>query len=111
MKSTAPIRSAEYDASDRANVQLSVPAGSRHDRHIVTIVCTGTPSAGTVTVRRKALNSTRFIALTDDLGAAVTIPLATDDHCVIDGPIEAVELDIAGLATATGWQAILEPMA
>lgn len=90
---------------------MSVPTGNRYDSHILTIVCTGTPSAGTVTVRRKALNSTRFLALTDDAGAAVTISLATEDHCIIDGPIEAVELDIAGLATATGWQAILEPMA
>lgn len=111
MRSTNPIRSEVYDASNRTNVQLAVPAGGRYDRHILTIVCIGTPSAGAVTVRRKALNSTRFLALTDDAGAAVTIPLATEDHCVIDGPIEAVELDVANLATATGWQAILEPMA
>lgn len=98
---------AEYDATDRTNVAMTVPAGQRYDRHILTIVCTGTPSAGTVTVRRKVFNGTRFIAVTDRYGAAKTISLASEDHMVIHGPLEALELDIAGLATATGWQAHL----
>lgn len=99
--------SAVYDATDRTNVELTVPEGRRYDRHILTIVCTGTPSGGTVTVRRKALNSTRFLALKDQYNVAVTIALATEDHVIIDGPLEALQLDLASLATATGWKAIL----
>lgn len=99
---------ATYDATDRTNVELAVPGtNQRYDKHILTIVCTGTPSAGTVTVRVKAHNSTRFLALKDEFGVAVTIALATADHCIIDGPIDAVQLDIASLGTATGWRAVL----
>lgn len=102
------VATATYNADDRTNVQLAmVGQAQRYDKHILTVVCTGTPSAGTVTVRVKALNSTRFIALKDEFGVPVTISLATADHCVIDGPIDAVEMDIASLATATDWKAVL----
>lgn len=64
-------------------MQITDPAGIKYDRHQLTtvvIVTTGTPSTGTITVRLMAHNSGRFLA---------------------------VELDIAGLATATGWYAVL----
>ena len=101
------IQSEAYNASDRTNVQIPVPAGIKYDRHQLTIVTTGTPSAGTITVRRKAHNSGRFLAVLDRYGAALTISLATEDQVMIDGGLDAVELDIAGLATATGWYAVL----
>lgn len=106
------VATTTYNANDRTNVQLAMSGQTqRYDKHILTIVCTGTPSAGTVTVRVKALNSTRFIALKDEFGVPVTISLATSDHCIIDGPIDAVELDIASLATATDWKAVLSGIA
>lgn len=102
------VETAVYDATDRTNVEIATPGlRQRFDRHILTIVCTGTPSAGTVTVRRKALNSSRWIALTDAFGAAATISLATNDCIEIQGAIDALQLDIASLATATGWKAVL----
>lgn len=107
-KMSQPISTASYNADDRTNVALTYPGtAQRYDQHILTIVTTGTPSAGTVTVRIKPLNSTRWLALTDEFGVAVTITLATTDHCIIDGPIEGVQLDIASLATATAWSAKL----
>ena len=104
------IQSATYDATDRSNVAIAIPEGKRYDKHILTIVCTGTPSGGTVTVRVKATGSSRFLALKDKLGVAVTIPLATSDHVIIEGGLDAVQLDIASLATATGWYALLSPV-
>ncbi len=101
------IQSATYDATDRTNVQIVVPSGKKYDRHQLTIITTGTPSAGTITVRRKAHNSSRFLAVKDKYGAALTISLATEDQVMIEGGLDAVELDIASLATATGWYAIL----
>lgn len=99
---------AVYDADDRTDVEIGTPGlRQRYDRHVLTIVCTGAPSAGTVTVRRKAVGGTRWIALTDAFGAAATIALATNDSLEIQGGIEALQLDIAGLATATGWKAVL----
>lgn len=107
-KMAQAISTPEYNADNRTDVALVYPGtAQRYDRHILTIACTGTPSAGTVTVRVKPLNSTRWLALTDDFGAAVTIPLATTDHCIINGPIEGVQLDMASLATATAWRAKL----
>lgn len=96
-----------YDATDRTNVSMVVPGGQCYDKHILTIVCTGTPSAGTVTVRRKVFNGNRFIAVADRYGAAKTISLATEDHMIIHGPLAELQIDIASLATATGWQAKL----
>lgn len=101
------IRTAVYNATDRSNVELSFSAGGKFNRHTLTISTTGTPSAGTVTVRRKAINGSRWIALTDQNGAAVTISLATNDTIEIDGGLDGLQLDIAGLATATAWQASL----
>lgn len=103
---------ATYDATDRTNVQLTYPGTTqRYDKSALTIVCTGTPSAGSVTVRIKAINSTRYLALLDEFGVPVTISLSTKDHIIINGPIDGVELDIASLGTATAWRAILAGVA
>ena len=106
------VETATYDATDRTNVELTTPGDrQRYDKHILTIVCTGTPSAGTITIRRKALNGTRWIALTDAFGVATTISLATNDCVEIDGAIEGLQLDIASLGTATAWKAVLSGIA
>lgn len=104
-----PISTAEYNASDRTGVTLDIPDGQHYDHWWLVIVTTGTPSAGVVTVRRKAWPGSRAIQTKDINGAAATIALATEDTMEIWGPLAGIELDIASLGTATAWRAHLIP--
>lgn len=107
------ISCATQGTGNATNIEVAIPDGQKYDRHqLVITVVGGTPSGGTVTVRRKARGSSRFLALKNEHGVAVTIPLATEDQVMIDGGLDAVQLDIADLAGSgvTGWYATLYPI-
>jgi len=104
-----PISTAEYDATNRSGVVLDIPEGQHYDHLWLVKVTTGTPSAGTMTVRRKAWPGSRAIQTKDINGAASTISLEMEDTMEIWGPLTGIELDIASLGTATAWKAYLIP--
>lgn len=114
MKVVHPLVSATQSGTgNKTDVPITVPAGQRYDRHQLVIVCEGgTPSAGTVAVRCKAIGSSRFLTLLDDTGANATISLATEDSLTINGGLEAVQVDMTDLAGSgiTGWYAQLNPI-
>lgn len=96
-----------YDATDRTGVVLSIADGRRYDRHLLTIETTGTPTGGTVTVYWRGTPDGRWFQLADEFGVARTISLATEDSLDIQGPIDAVKLNVASMATATAWRGVL----
>lgn len=72
------------------------------------IICTGTPSAGTVSVKYKVAGGDRWLTLRDKNGVAVAMNLTTDDTINIDGVmLESVKITMASFATATAWRAKL----
>lgn len=79
---------------------------------LTVVIYGGTPSAGTVDIRTKALHSNRFLDLLDSAGAPITLDITVKDTVVIHGAIESVQLDMTGLAGAgiTGWDAVLTPL-
>lgn len=77
--------------------------------HQLQIICTGTPSAGTVTVKCKAVGGDRWFTLKDKNGATVSLNLTTDDTINIEGIVlESVKITMTGFATATSWFAKLQ---
>jgi len=76
--------------------------------HQLQIICTGTPSAGTVTVKCKAVGGDRWFTLKDKNGVAVSMDLTADDTINIEGIVlESVKITMASFATATAWVAKL----
>ena len=76
--------------------------------HQLQIISTGTPSAGTVTVKCKAMGGDRWFTLRDKNGVAVSLDLTADDLVNIDGIVlESVKITMASFATATAWVAKL----
>lgn len=87
-----------------SNVDLNCECTS----HQLQIICTGTPSAGTVTVKCKAVGGVRWFTLKDKNGVAVSMDLTTDDTISIEGIVlESVKITMASFATATAWVAKL----
>jgi hypothetical protein len=76
--------------------------------HQLQIICTGVPSAGTVTVKCKAVGGDRWFTLKDKNGVNVSLNLTTDDTINIDGIVlDSVKITMASFATATAWVAKL----
>lgn len=94
---------------DATDVEIRVHPQYKCTNHQVQIICTGTPSAGTVTVKCKAEDGDRWFTLRDKNGVAVSMNLTTDDTINIDGIIlESVKITMTGFATATAWVAKLQ---
>lgn len=79
----------------------------RGNENTLTFIFNAAPSAGTATVRVKAMGANRFVALKDKNGIAVVLSLATQHSLNIHGPLDAVEVDMANLGTATSWSMLL----
>lgn len=72
------------------------------------IVCTGSPSAGAVTLKAAAADGDRYFSLVDSNGSAVSLTLTTNDTVSIsDFVLGGLKITMTGFATATAWYAIL----
>lgn len=102
-----------YDTANRT-VSLDIPQENLlSTRSIITVVTLGAaPSAGSVTVHTRALNSTRYFPLKDSSGNAIVIDLSTTDHAMVNGMVSGVKLDMASLAGTgvTGWYFVVSPI-
>lgn len=99
-------------ASQAGNVSdLLVPCKlplSECTSHQIQIICTGAPSAGTVSVKYKVAGGDRWFTLRDKNGVAIAMDLTVDDTINIDGVmLESVKITMASFATATAWVAKL----
>lgn len=75
--------------------------------HWLQIVCSGTPSAGVVTVKRRALGGDRYFPLTDKNGVPVSLDIMTGDIIHFTGPIDSLQISMSGFAGANAWVAML----
>lgn len=96
----------DVQSGNVTDLLLPVP-DSMFTEHYLQIVCTGSPSAGTVTVKRKATGADRYFALADRNGVPVSLDLTTGDIIKFTGPIDGLKITMASFATATAWYAIL----
>lgn len=72
------------------------------------IVCTGTPSAGAVTLKAAASDADRYFTLVYSNGTDVSLTLtATDVVSISDFVLGGLKITMTGFATATAWHAIL----
>lgn len=76
--------------------------------HQLQIVCSDTPTAGTVTASYQSKNGDRYFPVRDTENAIVSMPVATEDLISIDGvELGSLKITVAGLAGVTSWFAIL----